>query len=118
MTSGSERIIAAIVSVASVPAKARLPASISYSTQPNAQMSARLSTDFPRACSGLMYAAVPSSTPSPVASAGDVSVGDKDNAAPGRELSAAASPSFASPKSSTLTDPSGRTLMFAGLRSR
>ena len=30
------------------------PVSISYSTQPNAQMSVRLSTAFPRACSGLM----------------------------------------------------------------
>ena len=30
------------------------PVSISYSTQPNAQMSVRLSTACPRACSGLM----------------------------------------------------------------
>ena len=39
------------------------PVSISNSTQPNAQMSARLSTDCPRACSGLMYGAVPRINP-------------------------------------------------------
>ena len=38
----------------SSPAKARRPVSISYSTHPNAQMSVRLSTACPRACSGLM----------------------------------------------------------------
>ncbi len=40
------------------------PVSISYKTQPNAQISVRLSTVCPRACSGLMYAAVPRMTPS------------------------------------------------------
>ena len=35
------------------------PVSISYSTQPNAQMSLRLSAGPPFACSGAMYAAVP-----------------------------------------------------------
>ena len=39
------------------------PVSISNTTHPNAQMSVRLSTGFPRACSGLMYAAVPRITP-------------------------------------------------------
>ena len=38
---------------------------------PNAQMSARLSTALPRACSGLMYAAVPRIIPTPVVIAGD-----------------------------------------------
>jgi len=49
-------------------------ASISYSTAPNAQMSARRSTDLPRACSGDMHAAVPRITPATVACA--VSVGE------------------------------------------
>ena len=78
-------------------------------------MSLRLSTALPRACSGLMYAAVPSKTPPAVIMAGDVIVGEET--AP-----AAASPdgssALASPKSSTLTVPSGRTLMLAGFRSR
>jgi len=39
------------------------PASISNNTTPNAQMSARLSTGLPRACSGDMYAAVPRIAP-------------------------------------------------------
>ena len=38
----------------SAPAKARVPVSISKSTQPNAQMSVRLSTALPSACSGDM----------------------------------------------------------------
>ena len=45
---------AAIVSVTVSPSKRRSPLSISNSTTPNAQMSARVSTAFPRACSGLM----------------------------------------------------------------
>ncbi len=40
-----------------------VPVSISNNTAPNAQISARLSTGFPRACSGDMYAAVPMITP-------------------------------------------------------
>ena len=90
--------------------------SISYSTQPNAQMSARLSTGLPRACSGLMYAAVPRICPTPVIIASVVIAGDWDNpTAPG---AAGASANFARPKSSTFTVPSGRTLMLAGFRSR
>ena len=57
--SGSARITAASVSVTVSPLKAILPVSISYSTQPNDQMSARRSTDLPLACSGAIYAAVP-----------------------------------------------------------
>ncbi len=44
----------ASVSATSSPVKARWPVSISKSTAPNAQMSARLSTALPRACSGAM----------------------------------------------------------------
>ena len=45
---------AAIVSETVSPRKGGRPVNISYNTQPNAQMSVRLSTAFPRACSGLM----------------------------------------------------------------
>jgi hypothetical protein len=45
---------AASVSETVSPSNSLRPASISNSTTPNAQMSARLSTGFPRACSGLM----------------------------------------------------------------
>ena len=54
LQSGSFVSTNANVSETSSPSNTRRPASISYSTQPNAQMSARLSTAFPRACSGLM----------------------------------------------------------------
>ncbi len=53
----------AIVSLTVSPANSVRPVSISYSTTPNAQMSDRLSTGRPRACSGAMYAAVPRMTP-------------------------------------------------------
>ena len=52
--SGWLRSTAASVSEMVSPSKARVPLSISYSTHPNAQMSARLSTGCPRACSGDM----------------------------------------------------------------
>jgi hypothetical protein len=76
-------------------------------------MSVRLSIDFPRACSGDMYAAVPRMTPACVI-AGVVIVGDIDTP----DVTAAGSNALARPKSNTLTVPSGRTLMLAGLRSR
>jgi hypothetical protein len=93
------------------PLKATSPVSNSYSTQPNAQMSARLSTALPRACSGLIYAALPRTTPARVPTA--VTVGAFTESVPPGVPS-----TFASPKSSTFTVPSGRTLMFAGFRSR
>src|SRR5262245_13587706 len=99
------------------PANAARPVNSSYSTHPNAQMSVRLSAGLPRACSGDMYAGVPSNTPTPVTIAGDVRVGDIDND-DGSAAVAADVASLAKPKSSTLTVPSDRTLMFAGLRSR
>ena len=74
-------------------------------------MSLRLSAVWPLACSGDMYAAVPMITPICVAAA--VSVGDCDGSPVGFGSSA-----FANPKSSTLTVPSSRTLMFAGFKSR
>src|SRR5215469_13075215 len=66
-SSGSPRTTAASLSVIVSPSNAGIPVSISYSTQPNAQMSARRSTDLPLACSGDMYPAVPSNTPAAVA---------------------------------------------------
>ena len=63
--SGSRETIADSVSVTVSPANGDTPVSISYSTQPNAQMSDRLSTGLPRACSGLMKLAVPRITPVP-----------------------------------------------------
>jgi hypothetical protein len=59
-------------------------------------MSARLSTLCPRACSGLMYAAVPKMMPIWVARM--VRVGDDAGSAAATSLDIA----FASPKSSTL----------------
>jgi hypothetical protein len=109
--SGSRSRIFAIVSEMVSPGKAAWPVNISNSTQPNAQMSVRLSTVSPRACSGLMYAAVPRTTPARVPTA--VTVGAFiDSGAP------EAPSTLASPKSSTFTVPAGRALMFAGFRSR
>jgi hypothetical protein len=51
------------VSVTVSRANGRRPVIISHSTTPNAQMSDRLSTGRPQACSGLMYAPVPRITP-------------------------------------------------------
>ena len=102
------------VSEMSSPVNACFPVSISYGTTPNAQMSARLSTVLPRACSGDIYAAVPMMTPIFVAAAVIVIVGELAASVSDRSGSSA----LARPKSSTLTVPSGRTLTLAGLRSR
>ena len=112
--SGSDLMTSASVSDTSSPSKARRPVSSSNSTHPKAQMSARLSTGRPRACSGLMYAAVPSSIPIWV-SAGLVMVGESD---PPDDTAVAGSNAFASPKSRIFTVPSGRCLILAGFRSR
>ena len=61
------------------PSKSRRPVSISKRTTPKAQMSARLSTALPRACSGDMYAAVPRMRPAAVPVC--ASVGDCDRSA-------------------------------------
>ena len=94
------------------PAKGMCPVSISHTTTPSAQMSARRSSGLPRACSGGMYAAVPRIVPARVR--WEVSVGESEGS-----LSESSSTSaLARPKSSTLTVPSGRTRTLAGLRSR
>ncbi len=91
------------------PPNARRPVSISNSTQPNAHTSVLRSTDCPRACSGLMYAAVPTTIPSWVRS-----VVSRDRPAPEAPPDSA----LARPKSRTFTAPLGVSLMLAGLRSR
>src|SRR4029453_11691320 len=90
----------------SVAPIARRPVSISKITQPNAQMSVRSSSALPRACSGLMYAAVPRMKPAWVI-AGDIMVGDIVSAAAPDPPEPVGSASFARPKSSTFTLPSG-----------
>ncbi len=105
---------AASVSETSSASNRRRPVSISYTTTPKAQMSARLSTARPLACSGAMYAAVPRIMPISVI-AGVVMVGDIEALA---DIVPAGAAAFASPKSSTFTVPSARTLIFAGFRSR
>ena len=89
--------------------------SISYSTTPKAQTSARLSTVRPRACSGDMYAAVPRMMPAAVPVW--ASVGDCERSAEEPDVGSAEY-ALARPKSSTLTLPSGVSFTFAGLRSR
>ena len=49
-----------------VPANARLPVAISWSTQPSAKMSVRASAGLPSSCSGAMYGGVPRIAPSVV----------------------------------------------------
>jgi hypothetical protein len=108
---------APITSVAVSPVNSRCPVSISYRMQPNDQTSARRSTGLPRACSGLMYPAVPKSTPRPVIAC--VRVGDNERScAPESPDIGSAVSAFAKPKSSTLTRPSGVIFTFAGFRSR
>jgi hypothetical protein len=106
-----------MISVTSSPPNARRPTNISNSTQPNDHTSVRSSTGLPLACSGDMYAAVPRTMPCMVP-AGDVSVGEFIGSAVGSLTRPVASIALASPKSRTFTVPSGRTLMFAGFRSR
>ncbi len=82
-----------------------------------AYTSARSSSDCPRACSGDMYAGVPSTTPCAVRS-------DplETAASPGasRRLGGAspASSSFARPQSMTMVSPKPPTMTFEGFRSR
>ena len=104
--SGSLVSTDAIASDPVAPPNNCLPVSISHNTTPNAQISARLSTTCPRACSGAMYPAVPITRPGCVL-VRVVAFG-----------SGVAAPIFASPKSSTFTTPCGVTLIFAGFRSR
>ena len=108
-SSGSLSRIFAMVSDAVSPANARRPVSISYTMQPNAQTSLRASAACPRACSGLMYAGVPRTT--------SLACDPRRRHSRGRRRRIGGC-GLARPKSSTLTTPSRRILMFDGLRSR
>ena len=94
------------------PSNRRWPVSNSNNTTPNDQMSARLSTALPLACSGLIYAAVPMIMPAWVAAT--VMVGELS----GFESPAEPPATAAKPKSSTFTTPSGVTITLPGFRSR
>ena len=111
--SGSARSTAASVSLTVSPENACFPVSISNNRQPKAKMSARLSTRLPRACSGLMYAAVPRITPAMVGELPS-SVGECDRL----EFDTSLSTALARPKSSTFTIPPGVTTTLAGFKSR
>ena len=105
--SGSRSMIAASVSVTVSPAKACAPVSISYSTQPNAQMSRSL---VHRLAAGLLRAHVRGGAENdPRLRHADVRVIVGDSATSPRAPGAASS-ALASPKSSTFTMPSGREL--------
>ncbi len=106
---------AASTSLTVSPSNSRRPVSISKSTTPKAQTSARLSTACPRACSGDMYAAVPRIRPAAVpraARAWGTATRSAEDVTP-RAVSAPSA--LARPKSSTLTLPSGVTLTFGRL---
>ena len=75
-------------------------------------MSDRLSMLSPRACSGLMYAAVPTTKPVAVPPPGVLGPGPSSPPAGSGALV------LAMPKSITLTVPVGVTLMLAGFKSR
>jgi hypothetical protein len=108
---GSSRITALTTCAEVCPANARVPDSISYKTAPKLKMSDRASRALPSACSGDMYAAVPTTAPSIVRV--------RSSASP-----SSAPMSLAIPKSSSLAlggsdDPLlPVTRTFAGFRSR
>ena len=115
---GSSRTTAPSTSVTSSPSKARRPVSISYSTQPNAQMSLRLSTACPCACSGRHVRGRAENASQPVIIAGVVIVGDCDvSVATLADRVPGPAPSRARSPAPSRCRPA-RTLMFAGLRSR
>ena len=92
-----------------LPTKGVRPDMAAKRTAPSEYTSLRESMAF-RACSGAMYRGDPSTTPSSVSSSSAC------------DVSALGVMVFTSPKSSTLTrspsGPSGRSMMFEGLRSR
>ena len=91
------------------PVKARRPVTISYKTAPNEKMSDRASTGLPSACSGDMYAVVPTIVPWFVKGAVAVSIW---LSVPWRK--GGAFTSLAKPKSSSLTRSSRSTIMLPG----
>jgi hypothetical protein len=108
---GSLSRIRAMVSDTVSPRNAARPVNASKRQHPNARMSVLLSRTFPRACSGLMYAAVPRMTPVSVGLR--VTVGDSDRCPFSFDVNA-----FARLKSRTFAFPSSVSLTFEGFRSR
>lgn len=98
---GSPRRTEARVSVTSSPGQALLPVRHSKSTQPKDQMSQRWSTGLPRACSGLIYAAVPRIVPGRVVLS--VMVGESARLAETPVPDPVGGKVLARPKSRTLT---------------
>ncbi len=98
---GSSRSTALSTAAVDGPSNARRPASSSYSTAPKLKTSDRTSIGCPCACSGDIYAAVPTTVPSSV-----------------RVVSGSVLVSFATPKSNSLAVPSSVTRTFDGFRSR
>ena len=109
---GSNLITAASMSAVVSPGNARRPASISNSTAPNAQMSARRSTACPWPA--------PEPCRPPCRGSSRLASPPRSGWANSRIAGGAAesSAAFAKPKSSTFTVPSGVTFTFAGFRSR
>ena len=97
------------------PWNGTLPVAISYKTAPNENRSVRRSSSFPFACSGDMYATVPTAVPGLVRNcrSGPAVAAVIPSAAVSGEAF-----TLASPKSRTLACPRLVTKMFAGLMSR
>ena len=97
------------------PENADSPVAISYSTAPNENRSVRASSSSPAACSGDVYAIVPTAVPGLVRCSSLITVG----AAPS-DAAELLCPGviFARPKSSIFACPCEVTKMFAGLISR
>ena len=111
LQSGSRSRTAAMVSASVSPGNAARPASISYSTQPNDQISLRLSTGLTSRLLGAHIGRRAQDCP--------LSRSDRHSETlSSRELDSSSVRTFASPKSSTFTVPSGVMLMLAGFKSR
>ena len=114
---GRLRIASKIIAEVS-PRNGIAPVAISYNTAPNEKRSVRTSSCFPLACSGDMYATVPSAAPGPV------SCSPLDPAVASNRTPAACATllligvSLASPKSNILACPLLVTKILAGLMSR
>ena len=116
--SGARFRIASKITAVVPPVNAGRPDAISYNTAPNEKRSVRWSSSSPRACSGDMYATVPSATPVLVKrSVSPPMVGPAETPTPSTARRGLGT-SLANPKSNTLACPRAVTKMFAGLRSR
>src|SRR6266567_6898631 len=99
------------------PRKGIVPVAISYSTAPKEKRSVRASSPFPFACSGDMYAIVPSAAPGLVRCSSLIAVACAVTPAASTIL-LATGVTLANPKSRILAWPRFVTKMFAGFMSR